>query len=172
MRYKLFGTHTGLRVSELVLGTGNFGTRWGHGTEPDEARRIFETYAEAGGNFIDTADSYQFGQSEEILGELLQGRRDDFVVATKFTQRANPKDGILVTGNSRKAMTASVEASLKRLKTDHIDLYWVHYSDGVMPLDVEERMARESRCDPDLWLVEVDDRAGRHFLEIAREDQG
>ena len=135
MRYKLFGQHTGLRVSELVLGTGNFGTRWGHGTEPDEARRILDAYADAGGNFIDTADSYQFGQSEEILGDLLQGRRDDFVVATKFTQRASPKDGILVTGNSRKAMMSSVEASLKRLKTDHIDLYWVHYSDGVTPIE-------------------------------------
>jgi aryl-alcohol dehydrogenase-like predicted oxidoreductase len=135
MRYKLFGRHTGLRVSELVLGTGNFGTRWGHGTELDEARRILDAYAEAGGNFIDTADSYQFGQSEEILGDLLQGRRDDFVVATKFTQRASPKDGILVTGNSRKAMMSSVEASLRRLKTDHIDLYWVHYSDGVTPIE-------------------------------------
>jgi aryl-alcohol dehydrogenase-like predicted oxidoreductase len=135
MRYKLFGRHTGLRVSELVLGTGNFGTRWGHGTEPEEARRIFDAYAQAGGNFIDTADSYQFGQSEEILSDLLQGRREDFVVATKFTQRANPRDGILVTGNSRKAMVSSVEASLKRLKTDRIDLYWVHYSDGVTPIE-------------------------------------
>jgi len=135
MRYKLFGRHTGLRVSELVLGTGNFGTRWGHGTEPDEARRILEAYAEAGGNFIDTADTYQFGQAEEILGELLQGRRDDFVLATKFTQRASPKDGILVTGNSRKAMVSSVEASLKRLKTDRIDLYWAHYADGFTPIE-------------------------------------
>ena len=88
MRYSLFGRHTGLRVSELVLGAGNFGTRWGHGAAPDEARRIFERYAEAGGNFIDTADSYQFGESEEILGELLAGRRDDFVLATKYTQRS------------------------------------------------------------------------------------
>jgi aryl-alcohol dehydrogenase-like predicted oxidoreductase len=135
MRYKLFGQHTGLRVSELVLGAGNFGTRWGHGSEPDEARRILDAYAEAGGNFLDTADSYQFGQSEEILGELLAGRRDDFVLATKFTRSASPQGGLLVTGNSRKAMTASVEASLKRLKTDHIDLYWVHYADGVTPID-------------------------------------
>lgn len=65
MRYKLFGSHTGLRVSQYVLGTGNFGTRWGHGTEP--ARKILDAYAEPGGNFIDTADVYQFGQSEEIL---------------------------------------------------------------------------------------------------------
>jgi aryl-alcohol dehydrogenase-like predicted oxidoreductase len=135
MRYKLFGRHTGLRVSELVLGAGNFGTRWGHGAEPDEARRIFDAYADAGGNFIDTANGYQFGQSEEILGGLLAGRRHDFVLATKFTMRAGPDDGILVTGNSRKAMVASVEASLKRLKTDRVDLLWAHTSDGVTPAE-------------------------------------
>ena len=116
MRYKVFGRHTGLRVSELVLGTGVFGTRWGHGSDPDEARRILDAYAEAGGNFIDTADSYQFGESEELLGQFLQGRRDDFVLATKFTQGATPDAGILVTGNSRKAMVASLEASLRRLQ--------------------------------------------------------
>ena len=135
MRYKLFGKHTGLRVSELVLGAGNFGTRWGHGAEPDEARRILDAYADAGGNFIDTANGYQFGQSEEILGDLLTGRRDEFVLATKFTMRTDTHSGILVTGNSRRAMVASVEASLKRLKTDRIDLYWAHASDGVTPLE-------------------------------------
>ncbi len=135
MRYKLFGEHTGLRVSELVLGAGNFGTRWGYGAEPDEARRIFDAYADAGGNFIDTANGYQFGQSEEIVGDLLSGRRDDFVLATKFSVRTDMNSGILVTGNSRRAMVASVEASLKRLKTDRIDLYWVHMSDGVTPVE-------------------------------------
>jgi aryl-alcohol dehydrogenase-like predicted oxidoreductase len=135
MRYKLFGKHTGLRVSELVLGAGTFGTRWGHGAEPDEAGRIFNAYAEAGGNFIDTANGYQFGQSEEILGDLLPGRRDDFVLATKFTFQTDPKAGILVTGNSRRAMVSSVEASLKRLKTDRIDLYWAHVSDAVTPAE-------------------------------------
>lgn len=135
MRYKLFGKHTGLRVSELVLGTGNFGTGWGHGAEADEARRIFDAYAEAEGNFIDSADAYQGGQSEEILGDLLVGRRDDFVLATKFSLPVPGKAGILVTGNSRKAMVTSVEASLKRLRTDRIDLYWVHMSDAVTPLD-------------------------------------
>lgn len=135
MRYRLFGQHTGLRVSELILGAGNFGTRWGHGAEPAEASRILDAYADAGGNFIDAADSYQFGEAEEILGDLLAGRRDDFVLATKFSQRATPKQSILVTGNSRKAMVSSLEASLKRLKTDHVDLYWVHYSDGVTPVD-------------------------------------
>ena len=135
MRYKLFGKHTGLRVSELVLGAGNFGTRWGHGAEPDEARRIFDAYAEAGGNFIDTANGYQFGQSEEILGDLLAGKRDDFVLATKFTMRTDPTSGILTTGNSRRSMISSVEASLKRLKTDRVDVLWAHMSDGVTPVE-------------------------------------
>jgi aryl-alcohol dehydrogenase-like predicted oxidoreductase len=135
MRYKVFGRHTGLRVSELVLGTGVFGTRWGHGAEPDEARRILDAYAEAGGNFIDTADTYQFGESEELLGQFLQGRRDDFLLATKFTQGATSDAGILITGNSRKAMVASLEASLRRLRTDRIDLYWAHYADGMTPVE-------------------------------------
>lgn len=135
MRYKVFGNHTGLRVSQIALGTGNFGTRWGHGAEPEEARRIFDAYAEAGGNFIDTSDSYQFGQSEEILGALLEKRRDDFVLATKFTRTASPETSLLLAGNSRRAMATSVEASLKRLKTDRIDLYWVHFADGITPME-------------------------------------
>ena len=135
LRYKLFGQHTGLRVSELVLGTANFGTAWGHGTDPDEARRIIDTYAAAGGNFLDTSNGYQDGQSEEFLGELLTGRRDEFVLSTKYAVKTNAASGILVTGNSRQAMVSSVEASLKRLKTDRIDLYWVHVSDGVTPLE-------------------------------------
>jgi aryl-alcohol dehydrogenase-like predicted oxidoreductase len=133
MRYKLFGENTGLRVSELVLGAGNFGTGWGYGAERDEARRIIDAYAEAGGNFIDTANGYQGGQSEEIIGDVLVGRRDDFVVATKYTAPGGGKSGILATGNSRKAMVTSVEDSLKRLKSDYIDLLWVHMSDGVTP---------------------------------------
>ncbi|MEZ0365029.1 aldo/keto reductase [Mycobacterium sp. pUA109] len=135
MRYKRFGEHTGLRVSELVLGTGNFGTRWGYGALPDDARRIFEAYADAGGNFIDTANSYQLGESEEIVGELLKNRRDDFVLATKFSDMTDAQSGILVTGNSRKAMVSSVEASLKRLNTDRIDVYWLHMGDDVTPTD-------------------------------------
>jgi aryl-alcohol dehydrogenase-like predicted oxidoreductase len=133
MRYKVFGRHSGLRVSELVLGAGLFGTRWGHGAKPDEVRRIVDGYADAGGNFIDTSDSYEFGESEELLGEFLQGRRDDFVLATKFTNNASPKAGILATGNSRKSMVAAAEASLKRLRTDRIDLYWVHMPDDATP---------------------------------------
>lgn len=132
MNYVNFGK-TGLQVSQFALGTGNFGTGWGHGADADAALDIFNAYAEAGGNFIDGADAYQFGQSEELLGTLLQGRREDFVLATKFTLGATPNANRLVTGNSRKAMVASAEASLRRLKTDRIDLYWVHHPDGVTP---------------------------------------
>ncbi len=131
MRYKLFGRGTGLRVAELALGCGTFGTRWGYGSEPEEARRVFDGYVEAGGNFLDTADGYQAGQSEELVGPFIAGRRDDFVLATKFTLGARPNSPLLAVGNSRKNMVSSVEASLKRLNTDRIDLYWVHMPDGV-----------------------------------------
>lgn len=134
MRYTAFGK-TGLQVSQLALGTGNFGTGWGYGADARDSEAIFNAFADAGGNFIDTADIYQFGQSEEILGSLLAGRREDFVLATKFTRGAARDANRLVTGNSRKAMTASAEGSLKRLKTDRIDIYWAHYPDGVTPAD-------------------------------------
>lgn len=134
MKYTTFGK-TGLQVSQVALGTGNFGTGWGHGADPDTAEAIFNSYSDAGGNFIDTADVYQFGQSEELLGNLLQGRREDFVLTTKFTRGAVPDANRLMTGNSRKAMVASLEASLKRLKTDRIDIYWVHWPDNVTPTE-------------------------------------
>ncbi|MDM0087983.1 MULTISPECIES: aldo/keto reductase [unclassified Variovorax] len=134
MKYTPFG-QTGLRVSQVALGTGNFGTGWGYGADPDVSKAVFNAYAEAGGNFIDSADVYQFGQSEEALGALLEGRREDFVLATKFTNGAAPDANRLVTGNSRKSMVASVEASLKRLKTDRIDIYWAHHPDGVTPIE-------------------------------------
>lgn len=134
MKYQIFGK-TGLRVSQVALGTGNFGTGWGYGADPDAAEEVFNAYANAGGNFIDSADAYQFGQSEELLGKLLQGRREDFVLATKFGLGAEPNANRLVTGNSRKAMVASVEASLKRLNTDRIDIYWAHWPDTVTPTE-------------------------------------
>ncbi|MES2099704.1 MAG: aldo/keto reductase [Pseudomonadota bacterium] len=135
MRYQVFGRHTGLRVSSLALGTGNFGTAWGYGAEPDEARRMFDCYLDAGGNFIDTADQYQVGQSESLLGEFIGARRDHLVLATKYTMGQDPGGGLLVTGNSRLTMRRSVEGSLKRLRTDRIDLLWVHVPDGVTPID-------------------------------------
>lgn len=134
MRYRIFG-RTGLRVSTFALGTGNFGKGWGYGTERDEALKIFSTYRDAGGNFIDTADQYQFGQSEEMLGDFIAKDRNDIVLASKFSLGASPGVGLQSSGNSRKAMVQSVEASLKRLKTDRIDLLWVHMPDGVTPID-------------------------------------
>ncbi len=135
MRYKLFGRHTGLRVSELALGTGNFGTGWGHGAERDEAKSVFDGYVQAGGNFIDTADTYQVGQSESLLGEFIAADRDYFVLATKYTLGPNPAGDLARTGNSRKTMIRAVEDSLKRLKTDRIDLLWTHLSDGMTPME-------------------------------------
>ncbi|RZT92198.1 aryl-alcohol dehydrogenase-like predicted oxidoreductase [Advenella incenata] len=134
MKYTTFGK-TGLQVSQVALGTGNFGTGWGYGADSDVSTAIFNAYAEAGGNFIDSADVYQFGQSEQLLGSLLAGRRENFVLATKFTRGATSNPNRLAMGNSRKAMIASLEASLKRLKTDHIDIYWVHWPDGVTPTE-------------------------------------
>lgn len=135
MRYTTFGQRTGLRVSEYALGTANFGTGWGAGAEPDEARRIFDRFAEAGGTFLDSADSYQFGESEELTGKLISADRDHFVLATKFALGAAPQPDISSTGNSRKNMVASVEASLKRLGTDYIDLLWVHFPDELTPME-------------------------------------
>ncbi len=135
MRYTAFGHRTGLRVSEYALGTANFGTGWGAGAEPDEARRIFDRFAEAGGTFLDSADGYQFGEAEELTGKLISADRDHFVLATKFALGAAPQPDISTTGNSRKNMVASVEASLKRLSTDYIDLLWVHFPDQLTPME-------------------------------------
>jgi aryl-alcohol dehydrogenase-like predicted oxidoreductase len=135
MRYKTFGRRTGLRVSEVALGTGNFGTGWGYGAEREEARAIFEGFVAAGGNFIDTADSYQLGQAEELVGEFIASDRDHFVLATKYTLGSAADGGPSRTGNSRKNMVRSVEESLKRLNTGHIDLYWAHFADGMTPMD-------------------------------------
>lgn len=132
MKYKTFGRRTGLRVSELALGTGNFGTGWGHGAEKADARAMFDAYLAAGGNFIDTADGYQGGQSEQFVGEFIAGQRDDLVLATKYTLNGKSPSS---TGNSRKNMVQAVEASLKRLNTDRIDLYWTHFADATTPTE-------------------------------------
>jgi aryl-alcohol dehydrogenase-like predicted oxidoreductase len=137
MRYRTFGP-TGLRVAELFLGAMTFGEQGGVGAPPEECRRILDAYADAGGNVVDTAINYRGGQSEEILGELLAGRRDRFVLATKYTvsrDRADPN----AAGNHRKNLRLSLETSLRRLRTDYLDIYWVHMWDRHTP--VEETMA-------------------------------
>lgn len=135
MQHTTFARTTGLRVSEVALGAGNFGNRVFAGPDVEEAGRILDRYAEAGGSFIDTAESYQDGQSEEILGELLAGRRSRFTVATKFSYGLGQTPDVMETGNSRKNMTRAVEDSLRRLRTDYIDLLWLHMPDGLTPTE-------------------------------------
>jgi aryl-alcohol dehydrogenase-like predicted oxidoreductase len=124
MRYKLLGP-SGVRVAEICLGTMSFGDAWGFGADEKESHRILDAYGEAGGNFIDTANKYHEGQSEEIIGSFLGPDRDRWVVATKYTLATRPGDPNAA-GNSRKNMRQSVEASLRRLGTDYLDLLWVH----------------------------------------------
>jgi aryl-alcohol dehydrogenase-like predicted oxidoreductase len=122
--YRLLG-NSSLRVSPLCLGTMTFGTDWGFGSDKEESSRILDTFADKGGNFIDTANIYTNGSSEAFLGEMLQQRRDRFVIATKYslnTDPTNPNTG----GNHRRVMVRAIEDSLRRLKTDYIDLYWLH----------------------------------------------
>src|SRR5262245_41729461 len=120
MRYKLLG-NSGLRVSELCLGTMTFGEDWGWGGSAEESRKMFDTFGAAGGNFLDTANMYTNGSSEKIVGELISSDRDRWVLATKYSLSMGPH--VNASGNHRKNMVQSVEASLKRLKTDRIDLY-------------------------------------------------
>jgi len=133
MRYKLFG-RSGLRVSELALGTMTFGKEWGWGADKKESRRMFNTFMEAGGNFIDTANRYTEGTSETYLGEFIRDCRDKVVLATKYTLYMDKGDPNAA-GNHRKNMVQSLEKSLKRLKTDYVDLYWVHAWDYMTPAD-------------------------------------
>ncbi|MEO1131548.1 MAG: aldo/keto reductase [Cyanobacteria bacterium J06639_1] len=135
MNYYTLG-RTGLKVSRLALGTMTFGDDWGWGADAANARQLFDTYLEAGGNFIDTADLYTNGNSEKLLGQFVKesGSRDRVVIATKFSYNAdpgNPNAG----GNGRKNILRAVEGSLERLNTDYIDLYMLHTWDRVTPAD-------------------------------------
>ena len=133
MLYRLFG-RTGLRVSELCLGTMTFGQEWGWGSDLVESRRVYQAFVERGGNFIDTANHYTGGTSESYVGQFIAQDRQRMVVATKYTLNGRPDDpngG----GNHRKSLAQSLEASLRRLGTDYIDLYWVHIWDPLTPLE-------------------------------------
>ncbi|MEX0774449.1 MAG: aldo/keto reductase [Phycisphaeraceae bacterium] len=131
--YRLLG-RSGLRVSPLCLGTMTFGLDWGWGCDEETSHAIFRAYADAGGNFVDTANFYTNGSSEKIVGKCIGHDRARFVLATKYTlntNRGDPNAG----GNHRKNMMQSVEASLTRLATDYIDLYWVHAWEYRTPID-------------------------------------
>ena len=123
MDYKLLGK-TGIKVSELCLGTMTFGTDWNFGSDKEESQRVFDAFCNAGGNFFDTANIYTTGTSEKYLGEFMQSERENLVIASKYSLTESNK--INLSGNSRKNMTQGVEGSLKRLGTDYIDLYYVH----------------------------------------------
>jgi len=131
--YRLLG-RSGLRVSPLALGTMTFGTDWGWGTDEKEARRIFDTYVDRGGNFIDTANQYTGGTSERFVGTFAAEKREQLVLATKYTLPLRPKDPN-AGGNNRKSMVRSVEQSLQRLKTDYIDLLYLHAWDAMTPVE-------------------------------------
>jgi len=133
MNYRLFG-NSGLRVSEISLGTMTFGEDWGWGSSKDEARKIYDAYRDAGGNFIDTANLYTNGTSETLLGEFMRDHRNSIVLATKYTNAA-PGNDANAAGNHRKSMVQAVEASLRRLNTDYIDLYWMHVWDQLTPVE-------------------------------------
>ncbi|MHA2175550.1 MAG: aldo/keto reductase [Candidatus Hodarchaeales archaeon] len=129
MKYKLLG-QSGLRVSELSLGTMTFGENWGWGTSKELAKQVFKKYTDESGNFIDTACNYTDGTSEKFIGEFIEGDRDRYVIATKYTLhdhrwKNDPNAG----GNHRKNLLRTVKQSLKRLKTDYIDLLYLHMWD-------------------------------------------
>ncbi|MFD0517249.1 aldo/keto reductase [Paractinoplanes durhamensis] len=111
-----------------------FGEQGGVGAPIEECRKILDAYAEAGGNTVDTAINYRDGQSEQILGELLAGRRESFVLSSKYTATRNPDDAN-AGGNARKNLRASLETSLRRLRTDYLDIYWVHVWDSGTPIE-------------------------------------
>jgi aryl-alcohol dehydrogenase-like predicted oxidoreductase len=132
-RYQLLG-RSGLRVSPLALGTMTFGTEWGWGAGEADARRMFDHYVAAGGNFIDTANVYTGGTSERLVGAFAEGKRHRLVVATKYTGSTDPSDPN-ASGNHRKSLVRAVEASLQRLRTDYLDVLFLHAWDGTTPID-------------------------------------
>ncbi len=165
MRYKLLGK-SGLRVSELCLGTMTFGEDWGWGAPKDTSHQIFDAFIEAGGNFIDTANGYTDGSSEKIVGEAIASERERFVVATKYSfpnrmnDSHNHPNG---SGNHRKNLIQSLESSLKRLNTDYLDLFWLHAWDFSTPVEEVMRafddMVRQGKVmyigisDTPAWIV-------------------
>jgi aryl-alcohol dehydrogenase-like predicted oxidoreductase len=125
---------SGLRVSEICLGTMSFGQDWPFGADEATSRQVLDVYAEAGGNFLDTANKYHNGQTEEYLGRWMTGKRNRMVVATKYSLAMDHTDPNAA-GNHRKNMVQSIEGSLRRLQTDHVDLLWVHAYDEDTPYE-------------------------------------
>ncbi|QIP15163.1 aldo/keto reductase [Spirosoma aureum] len=135
MKHKLFGTQTGLPASVLIMGGSQLGDRRGYGTPTQDALQLLAAYTDAGGNFIDISDQYQFGEAEETVGRFLEHKRHDFIICTKYTRSSQSDPSPANGGNHRKAMRQAIESSLKRLRTDYIDIYMPHFDDGVTPIE-------------------------------------
>lgn len=133
MRYTLLG-QSGLRVSELCLGTMTFGTDWGFGGNAEESRAQMKLFAEAGGNFVDTANNYTNGTAEALVGEVIGADRDYWVVGTKYSLSSRPDDPNAA-GNSRKNLVRTLETSLRRMQVDYVDILWVHAWDDLTPIE-------------------------------------
>lgn len=133
MRYSPFG-RTGMLCSQMALGVSLFG-RTGYHVPAEEAGKILDSYLDAGGNVLDTSSRYRFGESEETLGQLLRDRRDAVVLCTKYSRGDNLQPALTEVGASRKTMVQSVERSLRRLRTDRIDVLFVHMDDRVTPME-------------------------------------
>lgn len=144
MKYRPLG-NSGLRVSELCFGAMSFGSDWGYGSDESESRKCFDAFVDAGGNFFDTADCYTEGHSEEYLGKFMKGKRDRLVIASKCSLAGPIPDRIAFpgdpngAGNGRKHLLEALDASLKRLDTDYLDVFYIHVWDFVTP--VEEVMS-------------------------------
>jgi aryl-alcohol dehydrogenase-like predicted oxidoreductase len=161
-QYRLLG-RSGVRVSPIALGSMMMGEPWG--SDPDASRAIFDHYVERGGNFVDTADYYAAGRSEEIIGTLAQGRRDQLVISTKYSilrRKDDPNSG----GNHRKSMMLAVEESLRRLRTDRIDLYFLHIWDGYTPTDEILRAFDDLVCQGKILYLGISDTPAWRVAEM------
>ncbi|MFC3787068.1 aryl-alcohol dehydrogenase-like predicted oxidoreductase [Sphingopyxis italica] len=138
MRYRLLGK-SGLRVSQVALGTMTFGTAADWSRPEEECRPVFDAFVEAGGNFIDTANMYTGGESERIVGRMVAPDRDRFVIASKYANAVPGGGDPNAAGMHRKSLTRSLDASLKRLGVDYIDLYFVHWWDFTTPVEEVQR---------------------------------
>ncbi len=136
MKHLLLGRLTGLRVSEMALGTGRLGSGKDGRMDTQAARATIAAFIDAGGNFIDTSSAYQGGQAEEVISAALAGAaRDAIVISSKFGRTPSREPAVAATGSHRKALRTEVEGSLKRLGTDRIDLLFAHFDDGVTPIE-------------------------------------
>ena len=136
MRYRLLGERTGLRVSEVALGTGRLGATSGDKVDSNAAKATIAAFVDAGGNVIDTSSAYLGGKAEEMVGAALSGAaRDAVVISSKFGRTPSREPAVASTGSHRKALQAEVEGSLRRLGTDRIDILFAHFDDGVTPID-------------------------------------